>query len=27
VDPHMVKATPSDVTFHMRVVKPPVCVD
>jgi len=27
VDPHMVKAAPSDVTFHMRVVKPPVCVD
>ena len=27
VDPHMVKAAPSDVTFHMRVVTPPVCVD
>jgi len=27
VDPHMVKAAPSDVTFHMRVIKPPVCVD
>ena len=27
VDPHMVKAAPSDVTFHMRVVKPKVCVD
>jgi len=27
VDPLMVKAAPSDVTFHMRAVKPPVCVD
>jgi len=27
VDPNIVKAAPSDVTFHMRVVKPKVCVD
>ncbi len=27
VDPHMVKPAPSDVTFNMRVVKPPVCLD
>jgi hypothetical protein len=27
VDPRMAKAVPSDVTFNMRVVKPPLCLD
>ncbi len=27
VDARMVKPVPTDVTFNMRVVKPPVCLD